>query len=637
MCGICGKLNFAHDSPVSAESLRRMLEPISHRGPDAEGIYTSGSVGLGHKRLKIIDLATGKQPMCNEDGSIWVTYNGEVYNYKELTAYLVGKGHRFKSASDTEVIVHLYEEFGEDCVKHLRGMFSFALWDDKKKTLFVARDRVGIKPLYYVQTPTSFLFASEIKALLADPAIEAVVEPALVDRFLTYFYMPGEQTLFKSIKKLAPGHCLTITGRDIKIKQYWDLSFTPAKRTFDQAVEELEHLLSATVRDHMISDVPVGVLLSGGVDSSAVLSFAVENTNRPISTFTVGFEGGCIDERPFAKMAAKAYSAQNHEISITAREFWEFLPKYIWHMEEPVCEPPAIALYYVSKLAREHVTVLLSGEGGDEAFGGYQSYRNFYWLEKLKHSLGPFASLAGAMASACMDENSRFGKYGPLLRTPLPDYYYSHSSGPYEIFNSHYRELYTRDFLATIATDARANLTKTHFARVGHLDPLDRMLYVDTKTWLPDDLLIKADKITMANSLELRVPLLDQRILEFAASLPSTYKLKNASGKHILKKALAKRVPPEILYRKKSGFPVPYAAWLNNDLRHLAAEILLDDSTIARGYFRREAVEKIIHSPPNGGNSKEVFSLLTLELWHRTFCDVKPRDYTAAAVTSLSL
>jgi asparagine synthase (glutamine-hydrolysing) len=614
-----------------------MLAPIKHRGPDAEGIYTSGPIGLGHKRLKIIDLATGKQPMCNEDGSVWVTYNGEVYNYKELTSYLVGKGHHFKSVSDTEVIVHLYEEFGEECVKHLRGMFSFALWDDRKKALFIARDPVGIKPLYYIQTTTSFLFASEIKALLADPGVRAEVEPALIDRFLTYFYMPGEQTLFRSVRKLAPGHYLTIKNGHINIQQYWDLSFTPASRTFDQAVEELEHLLSLTVRDHMISDVPVGVLLSGGVDSSAVLSFAVENTSKPISTFTVGFEGRCTDERPFAQIAAKAFGAHNHEISITAQQFWDFLPKYVWHMEEPVCEPPAIALYYISRLARDHVTVLLSGEGGDEAFGGYQSYRNFCWLEKLKRALGPFASMAGTVASACMvDGTSRYAKYGPLLGTPLPDYYYSHSSGPYEIFNSHYRELYTPDFLASLSTDGRTNLSQTYFAKTKHLDPLDRMLYVDTKTWLPDDLLIKADKITMANSLELRVPLLDQRILEFAASLPPTYKLNNTSGKHVLKKALSKRVPSEILYRKKSGFPVPYPMWLNNELRSLASEILLDDSTIARGYFRREAVEKIIYMTPGRSNAKEIFSLLILELWHRAFCDVTLPNRIDDAATCLS-
>jgi asparagine synthase (glutamine-hydrolysing) len=629
MCGICGKLILSSGSPpVSVESLRRMLDPISHRGPDGEGIYTSGPVGLGHKRLKIIDLATGKQPMCNEDGTVWITFNGEIYNYKELTLSLLEKGHRFKSVSDTEVIIHLYEEFGPDCVKHLRGMFSFAIWDDRKKTLLLARDRVGIKPLYYMQTATSIIFASEVKSILADPAVRAEVEPALIDRFLTYFYMPGEQTLFKSIKKLEPGCHLTVNNGHQKITRYWDLEFSRAERKFGDAVEELENLLSQTVRDHMISDVPVGVLLSGGVDSSGVLSFAVENTHRAISTFTVGFEGASEDERPFAKIAAAAFGAQNYGISITAHQFWDFLPKYIWHMEEPVCEPPAIALYYVSKLARDYVTVLLSGEGGDEAFGGYQSYRNFYWFEKFKRSLGPFASIAGRATATFVDHNSRYGKYSPLLRTSLQDYYYSHSSGPNEFFNSHYRDLYTQDFLATIDIGSRASLSQNFFANVKDLDPLDQMLYVDTKTWLPDDLLIKADKMTMANSLELRVPLLDHRILEFASSLPPAYKIKNTSGKHILKSALAKRVPRQIINRKKAGFPVPYASWLRHELHSLVSEVLLDESTLARGYFRREAIEKMLGAPASSKNSKEIFSLLILELWHRSFIETNPRDLT---------
>jgi asparagine synthase (glutamine-hydrolysing) len=637
MCGICGKLNVGSHAPrVTEESIHRMLSPISHRGPDAEGVFISDSLGLGHKRLKIIDLVTGKQPMCNENGTVWITFNGEIYNYRELAAFLVKKGHQFKSTSDTEVIVHLYEEYGEDCVKHLCGMFSFALWDDINKTLFLARDRVGIKPLYYSLTGTSFLFASEVKAIIADPSVQAEVDPKMIDRFLTYFYMPGDQTIFKSIKKLEPGHSLTVRNGDLKITQYWDLTFSPVERSLNEAVEELEHLLSRTVRDHMISDVPVGVLLSGGVDSSGVLGFAVENTHKSISTFTAGFDGGCTDERPFARIAAKAFGAQNYEISISPQEFWNFLPKYVWHMEEPVCEPPAIALYYVSKLAREHVTVLLSGEGGDEAFGGYQSHRNFYWFERLKQSLGPLASVVKAVGSTVGNKNSRYGKYCSLMRTPLEDYYYSHSSGPYEFFNSHYRELYTKDFLATIDADSRAHLSQRLFSKVKGLDPLDQMLYVDTKTWLPDDLLIKADKMTMANSLELRVPLLDHRILEFAGSLPRSYKLNNLNGKHILKMALSKRVPPEILHRKKAGFPVPYAAWLNNELRDQVSEVLLDESTIARGYFRRDAVEKMINAPRSEKRSKEVFSLVVLELWHRMFLENNVCNVADEAATCIS-
>lgn len=625
MCGICGKIQLNSGAPpVGLDLLHRMLQSIEHRGPDDQGIYRSGPVGLGHRRLKIIDLTTGKQPLSNEDGTVWVIYNGEVYNYKELTSYLIKKGHRFKSASDTEVIVHLYEEFGADCVKHLRGMFSFALWDNNEQTLLLARDRVGIKPMYYCQTNDSLLFASEIKAILADSTICREIDPAILDRFLTYFYVPGEQTLFKNIQKLEPGHYLTVKSGQIKVTQYWDLTFEKSAVTFPDAVEQLEDLLSRTVRDHLISDVPLGVLLSGGVDSSGVLSFAVENTNHPVSTFTVGFEGGCIDERPYAKKVAQSFGAENYDITITPQSFWELLPKYVWHMEEPVCEPPAIALFSVSQLARKYVTVLLSGEGGDEAFAGYQSYRNFYWMEQVKSGLGAMGrSVGSALASALSGNNeSRYGKYAALMNMPMHDYYYSHSSGPYEFFNSRRRDLYTKEFGDSVNDErnAQAAFAKECFAKVRGLSSLDQMLYVDTKTWLPDDLLIKADKMTMANSLELRVPLLDHQILEFAASLPVSYKLKGLSTKHILKKALSKRLPREILTRKKMGFPVPYAAWLNGDLRPAVAEILLDEQSVSRGYFKKEVLEALINTPSDERNySKELFSLVTLELWHRMF------------------
>lgn len=628
MCGICGKLEFARDAAsVRADAIRGMLEALAHRGPDDEGIYCSGRVGLGHKRLRIIDLATGRQPISNEDGTIWIVYNGEIYNYKELASSLVQKGHRFSTATDTEVIVHLYEELGEACVSRLRGMFSFALWDGKNDTLLLARDRVGIKPLYYCRTPRSLLFASEIKAILNDASVHPEIDLALIDRFLTYLYMPGRETLFKNIEKLEPGHYLTVKGGELRVKQYWDLTFRKVRRTFNQAREELECLLSRTVRDHMISDVPVGVLLSGGIDSSAVLSFAVENTNKPIKTFTVGFDGGCTDERPYARLAAQACGSPNYEITITSKQFWDCLPKYVWHMEEPVCEPPAIALYYIAKFAHEHVTVLLSGEGGDEAFAGYQKYRNLLWVEKVKRLLGPLSDPVGRLMPGLGQGNasSKYGKYGWLMRMPLSDYYYTHSATPFELFNKQYNHLYSAGFLDAVMKNSRGELSKHWFSCVEGLAPLDRMLYVDTKTWLPDDLLIKADKMTMANSLELRVPFLDHAVLEFAASLPAEYKLKHLSTKHILKRALSKRVPPEILYRKKTGFPVPYATWMTNGLRKEVAGILLDQSTLARGYFRRDAIERMIADAPHC--SKELFSLVTLELWHRLFLAKQPRVY----------
>jgi asparagine synthase (glutamine-hydrolysing) len=620
MCGICGKLQLRDDAPpVSVESLRQMLHSIEHRGPDDEGIYRSGGVGLGHRRLKIIDLNTGKQPLCNEDGTVWIIYNGEVYNYVELRSYLINKGHRFTSASDTEVIVHLYEEFGPECVKQLRGMFSFALWDDKSKTLLLARDRVGIKPLYYCHTPNSLVFASEIKAILAEGSVEAEIDPTSLHNFLTYFYVPGDRTLFKNIYRLEPGHYMVAKNGAVKTTQYWDLTFEKTTATFDETVVELDQRLSQTVRDHMISDVPVGVLLSGGVDSSGILSYAVENTSQ-LQTFTVGFDGGCTDERPYARMAAQTFGAHNQDITLTAKAFWDFLPKYVWHMEEPVCEPPAVALYYVSKLASQSVTVLLSGEGGDEAFAGYPSYRNFTWLERIKRWMGPMAGPVGRMSSAINgSRHSRYSKYGPLLQTPLHRYYYSHSSGPYEFFNSNSRDLYTSDFRSTL-NDDRPGFVERCFKTVSDLNVLDQMLYVDSKTWLPDDLLIKADKMTMANSLELRVPLLDHQILEFAASLPANYKLRGTSMKHVLKKALSKRLPGEILNRKKAGFPVPYVKWMTDDLRPAVAELLLDPQTIGRGHFKQANIESILKAPvTDNAYAKELFSLAILELWHRTF------------------
>lgn len=622
MCGICGKLQLRNNAPpVALEALHRMLGPIEHRGPDDSGVYRSGEVGLGHRRLKIIDLNTGRQPLCNEDETVWIIYNGEVYNFVELRSDLIKKGHQFKSASDTEVIVHLYEEYGPECVKHLRGMFSFALWDDNTKTLLLARDRVGIKPLYYCQTPGALLFASEVKAILAEGSIAAEIDPASLHCFLTYFYVPGDRTLFKQIRKLEPGHYMVVRNGRVTIKQYWDLIFNKVTVSFEDTVAQLDQLLSRTVRDHMISDVPVGVLLSGGVDSSGVLSYAVENASQPIRTYTVGFDGGCTDERPYARMVAQVYGAHNHDISISAQTFWDFLPKYIWHMEEPVCEPPAVALYYVSKLASQDVTVLLSGEGGDEAFAGYQSYRNFAWLEKLKRWMGPLAGTLGTLSSfAVGDHESRYGKYGPLMRTSLDRYYYSHSSGPYEFFNQHRSELYTADFKSGIRDVDPLDAVRNCFSKVSGQSVLDQMLYVDSKTWLPNDLLIKADKMTMANSVELRVPLLDHQVLEFAASLPPDFKLKGGNMKRILKKALAKRLPPEILNRKKAGFPVPYVKWMSDDLRPVISEMLLDEQTIGRGYFNRKTIESILATPATRGKySKELFSLTILELWHRTF------------------
>jgi asparagine synthase (glutamine-hydrolysing) len=627
MCGICGKLNFDLQLPCDQHLLRRMMDIIRHRGPDGSGEYLSGPVGLGHRRLSIIDLNTGDQPMANEDGTVWVAYNGEIYNFRELRDELKALGHIFKSATDTEVIVHLYEEIGPDAVSRLQGMFAFALWDEKKQILLLARDRVGIKPLYFANTGRAIVFASEIKSLLCDPSVSRCINPVAIDRFLTYYYLPGNETLFEDIHKLDPGHYLTVKEGKIEIKKYWDLQFKEleGKRSFDDTVVELRDLLSRTVEAHMISDVPVGVLLSGGVDSTGVLSYAIEQTDQPIHTFTIGFSGAeFADERPFARLAAERFNTIHHDISICADDFQDFLPRYVWHMEEPICEPPAVALYHVANLARRSsVKVLLSGEGGDEAFGGYQNYRNLLLFEGLKSAFGSARGLLrfGFKALGRLGWK-RFGRYAELVDLPLSQYYLSRTATPNTPFSRLKKSLYSKDFAAEICENDIEPPTHALFERVNEKPLLDRMLYVDTKTWLPNDLLVKADKMTMATSVELRVPLLDYQVLEFAALSPQSFKVRGWSTKRILKAALQESVPREILNRKKTGFPTPYESWLKNGLRSFIEDVLLDPKSNGRGYFNKNGVAKILSVNLNDGSCpKEIFSLLVLELWHRAFID----------------
>jgi asparagine synthase (glutamine-hydrolysing) len=631
MCGICGKLYFDNQRPVAASDLHGMMDVIHHRGPDDEGTYLSGPIGLGHKRLSIIDLSTGKQPISNESGSIWIVFNGEIYNYRELREELLRKGHVFASQSDTEVIVHLYEEYGTECVSRLRGMFAFAIWDERDRTLFLARDRVGIKPLYYYLGPDRLLFGSEIKAILQDPSVPREVDSRIVDRFLTYYYTPGAETLLKGVLKLQPGFFLVCKDGRCQTSQYWDLRFAQASKGYElrQAKADLMALLRETVRLHMISDVPVGFLLSGGVDSTSLLSLSLSETDRQLSTFTIGFEGEKFaDERPFARLAAQRYGTRHFDMTMRSSDFADFLPKYVWHMEEPVCEPPAIAIYYVSRLASEHVKVLISGEGGDEAFAGYQNYRNLVWLERFKRVLGPLAkSFARAMGNLDKARHlGRISKYVPLLSLPLSRYYYSRTSSPFTLLNREFESLYQSSFRSLLDKEFSVEPSVACFRNGDLTDNLSRMLYVDTKTWLPDDLLVKADKMTMANSVELRVPLLDHKVLEYAAGLPSSLKLNGFNTKHLLKETFKDMVPREIIDRPKTGLPVPYGSWMRKDLRTMVEETLLDQRAIGRGYFNRSGIEKILSANLHEATyDKEVFSLVVLELWHKEFVDRKPQ------------
>ena len=627
MCGIAGKVIFDPAAKIARADIQAMLQPIAHRGPDARGIYLDGNAGLGHVRLSIIDLNTGAQPMTNEDETVWIVFNGEIYNFAALRERLQAQGHVFRSQSDTEVIIHAYEEFGPDCVKELRGMFAFAIWDAKRRRLFAARDRVGIKPLYFCETNGAFYFASELKAIIADAAVPREINLPGIRRFLAFNYLPGTETLFKSIHKLLPGHYLMVEQGKVTQQQYWDLRFTRQRwqMSFDEAAEELRGLLATTVRDHMIADVPVGILSSGGVDSSAILNFAVHATAKKIKTFTVGFDGDqVVDERPYARMSAERFGTEHYETSISADDFWNFLPAYVWHMEEPVCEPPAVALHYVSKLARNHVKVLLSGEGGDEAFAGYPNYPNMMRLDRIRAALGPLARTAGAAAAFAgqICDNEKWRRYGSALGRPLGTQYFSRTSGPTGFFNRNAKSFFTSEFLKRTASVSAAGFVYGLLQPVCDEPLLNQMLYVDSKTWLPDDLLVKADKITMANSLELRVPLLDHVVLEFAASLPPEFKVRGRETKRILKAAFAKALPDEILKRKKAGFPVPYESWLRGQLKEKVEEVLLSDRCLSRGYFQKAEVSRLLEANSRDGKfAKEVFCLLVLELWHRTFWD----------------
>jgi asparagine synthase (glutamine-hydrolysing) len=640
MCGIVGKLVLDGQQPVDSDLIKKMMDVVVHRGPDGEGQYVSGPVGLGHRRLSIIDLsAAGQQPMTNENGTVWVTYNGEIYNFRELCEQLAAKGHIFKSKTDTEVLVHGYEEWGiEGLLSRIHGMFAFAIWDELKQVLLLARDRVGIKPLYYTQTGKAFLFASEIKSLLVDSSVECRMNARAIDRFLTYYYLPGNETIFEKIYKLDPGYYLAVQKGAITKHRYWDLRFeiSPRWNQFDEAVEALQELLRRSVRDHMISDVPVGVLLSGGVDSTGVLRYAVEQSCRQIRTFTVGFQGEEFsDERPYAALASRRYGSLHQDITMSAEDFVGLLPMYIWHMEEPVCEPPAIALYLVSRLARESsIKVLLSGEGGDEAFGGYQTYRNLLILEGLKSALGPAKRLLRLGLQALgVGGWKRVKRYGGLIDSPLSRYYLSRTATPNTPFNQLKPTLYTKEFSNLLCSEMPDAATRQLFERCEGLSPLNRMLYVDTKTWLPDDLLVKADKMTMAASVELRVPLLDLQLLEFAASLAPSFKVRGLATKRILKAALETSVPREILNRKKTGFPVPYDRWLKNELKEFVSETILNQESALREYFSRHGLTKLLHAHQQGkGCSQEVFSLLVLELLSQQFVNgrFRPSLFTEA-------
>jgi asparagine synthase (glutamine-hydrolysing) len=594
-----------------------MTEGISHRGPDDFGYHVQGRVGLGHRRLSIIDLEGGRQPMSNEDDSIVVVFNGEIYNYQDIRKALLRRGHQFKTRSDTETIVHAYEEYGDDCVQQFRGMFVFALWDQRRERLLIVRDRLGIKPLYYYQGPDSLVFSSEIKSLTECPEIPREVDETSLNLYLSLRYVPGPRTMFKGILKLQPGHLLVADREGVRLRKYWDITYGPPLSDSEDAVRQFQSLLEESVKLRMIAEVPLGVFLSGGLDSSAILAIMSKaRQGEPIKTFSVGYPStnGEDDENcevAFARQAAQAFGAEHHEFNLNALDFADFVPKLAWQLDEPLADPSCIPLYFISRLARQHITVVLSGEGADEILGGYGIYRKMLALENLRQI--PGAEWTAARLAGLAPEG-RYQNVLEMTSLPLAQRYRGISRG----FRPALQARLIRQRMR--ANQNLDDIFAPLFQATSHTSPLNRMLYADSKVWLPDDLLLKADKMTMANALELRVPFLDHKLVEFAAQLPDSMKLKGGVGKVLLRRILKGVLPESILDRPKKGFPVPVLAWLRGPLRDFTRQTLLVPGSACRRFFDLQVLEEIVDGQEAGvDRQQEIWSLLIFEFWHRAF------------------
>jgi asparagine synthase (glutamine-hydrolysing) len=635
MCGICGIFNF-DGQMVDKDLLQRMNNTLVHRGPDGEGYFVQSNIGLGHRRLSIIDIEGGKQPMGNEDGSIQVVFNGEIYNFQELREELRNKGHSFSTRTDTEVIVHLYEEYGEKCVEKIRGMFAFGIWDDLRKRLFLARDRLGKKPLYYFWDGERFLFGSEMKALLQDVSIPKTIDPLAIDSYLSFLYIPSPRTIFKEIRKLPPAHymvvhCANSSNKQIEIEgpfQYWDVEFK-AERTLSEPewAERLNSLFRECVAIRLFSDVPLGAFLSGGVDSSAVVAYMAELLKDPVITNAIGFRERAFNELEYAGVVAERFSTHHHEYFVNP-DAVGILEKLVWHFDEPFADASAIPTYYVSQMARKNVTVAVSGDGGDEVFAGYirrysMSCREAMWRQALppflrRYMIGPISKLYPKG-----DYLPRWTRAKYLLMnlplSPVEGYFRDMSC----FLPEEKEKLYQKDFRKSLSGYSPMDHFESFFKNSEIECHLSRIQYVDLKTYLPEDILVKVDRMSMANSLEVRSPLLDHKLIEFAASIPSSLKLNGKTSKYIFKKTLENRLPENILYRGKQGFSIPVATWLRNELREYAEDILFSDKAKQRNYFDYDYVKKIWNHHLKGlrDHSDQLWTLLMLELWHRSFMD----------------
>jgi len=627
MCGIAGIIDFSNKK-IEEQVIRDMCSKMTHRGPDDEGVYTGQAngtcAGLGHRRLKIIDLSTaGHQPMSNETGKIWIVLNGEIYNYKELRQELENKGHRFKSNTDTESVVHLYEEYGVDCVKKLRGMFAFAIWDELNNTVMLARDRVGKKPLLYTFNNNRLSFASEFCALLAGGEVNKEVNPAAVDYYLTFGYIPAPLTIYQKVFKLAPAHILIIKAGDISIKKYWELDYAnKIDIAEEQAAKETLSLLTESVRLRLASDVPLGAFLSGGIDSSAVVGLMSEVSETKVKTFSVGFEDARYDELAYARNIARRFNTEHHEFIVRPNAL-EILPALIERYGEPYADSSCIPTYYVARETKKYVTVALNGDGGDELFAGYERYQAMIASERMPMLVKKTALAFSALLPDSLDSKNKLRKLKRFLSAaalPTASRYLKWVS----IFDETSKNQLISDNFGKSVSDSQALTFIGQFlGKPPIANGLDALLLTDTLTYLPYDLLVKVDITSMANSLEARSPFLDHKLMEFVARLPQQYKMKRYIKKYLLKKAIKDLIPNENIQRPKMGFGIPVGEWFRKELKGLLQESLLSEKSSRRGYFNPSFVKNMVknHCEGRADHTFRLWSLLMLELWHERFVD----------------
>jgi asparagine synthase (glutamine-hydrolysing) len=624
MCGICGIFEYRRHTDIAAELVHRMNQTMIHRGPDDEGVFTGPGIGLGHRRLSIIDLAGGHQPMSNEDGTIWVLLNGEIYNYAELRDQLLKRGHKFVSRSDTEAIVHLYEDYALECFSRLRGMFSIAIWDSRARKLILARDRVGKKPLFYGADHNRIAFGSELKALLPVDSLSREIDDQALSDYFSFGYVPAPKTIYRAVRKVMPGHYLVASAEGIQERCYWDLSFqTVENRTEEQWGEELRNALSEATRIRLMSDVPLGAFLSGGIDSSSVVAMMSSHMSDPVTTCSIGFGEKKYDESEYAEQISRQFGTQHHSHLVNP-DAVGMVDKLAWHYDEPFADSSAIPTYYVSKIARQHVTVALGGDGGDESFAGYRRYKLDHYENKLRGYFPaplrrtiftPLGQMYPALAWAPRVVRGK-ATFQSLARSPLEGYFNS---------VSYFRpddkaELFTPDFKKRLNGYDSIEVFRKYYDRAQTDDLLSKIQYVDIKTYLTDDILTKVDRASMAVSLELRAPMLDHKFMELAARIPSGLKLRNGTGKYILKKSLEPILPKEILYRPKQGFAIPLDTWFRRELKKTAQHILLDtEDGILNTHFLKKIWDQ--HQKGQYDRSALLWATLMFRKWQQAFYD----------------